>query len=680
MRRGMGLFLAGITAVCLAACGGSDSGNGGALMENQETAAPSETEKTAPAGRETESMEGNGAANAAESAAKRNTAVLTVETDQPVCEISPWLYGQFIEHIETCIYNGIWSEMILDRKFYYEVGDAGLSPWKAVGEGTVSMEKSITCGDGMAARLEPGGGVSQQGITLEARGYDGSLWAACPGGGESTLRVILRTVYGGRCEAELTVSGEELRRYEFAFDFAEASGNGYFEVFSEGGTCVIDSLSLMPDDNIGGMRADTLAQLKRLNASFYRWPGGNFVSGYDWKDGVGDRDWRASGRNLHYMGQESDFASQDEMLASDREKLKHLGFYGGIEPNDFGLDEFMSMCAYLESEPMVVVNSGLGSAADAADEVEYLNGAADTVWGAKRKDNGRAEPYGVKLFGVGNEMFGDWQLGHAEIADYAPRHAEFARAMLERDDSITLIGVGDNVVSWTGDLLGYCPEYVDYVDEHMYSRRFEENIEKHVADVERNLSERILKHRMITAANDKAKDVGMMLLEYAYDKVFCPSRLKDALGIGVFMNVMISNADVVKGAAYSSTVNATQGCVTTTNTDAVMQGAGYTLSMYRQLMGTVSLPCSAEYDGYLSVSAASDPQTGRITIAVVNPHPDELTIVCDALKDREVISVRSIVADDPEDYNTEREQPIHEVETAGEWKTPGYSVSILTVE
>ncbi len=607
------------------------------------------------------------------------TAVLTVNPDQQIDEISPYLYGQFIEHIESCIYNGIWSEMILDRKFYYEVGDTDLSPWGAAGNENISMETALTCGDAMAVRMEDGGGISQKGITFEARGYTGSLWAACPDGGEADLRVVMRTLYGTRQETVISVSGGQLCRHDFRFDFTEAGEYGIFEVFAENGACVIDSLSLMPDDNIGGMRADTLAQLKKLNASFYRWPGGNFVSGYDWKDGIGDRDWRTSERNLHYMGLESSFETTEQMRQSDQKKLKGLGFYGGIEPNDFGLDEFLAMCAYLECEPMVVVNSGLGTVEDAADEVEYLNGGTDTVWGRKRAENGHEQPYGAKLFGVGNEMFGDWQLGHMEISAYAPRHAEFAKAMLERDDSITIIGVGDNVVDWTKELLETCPEYVDYVDEHMYSQRFETDIEAHVRDVERNLSGRISKHREIIGADSEASDVGMMLLEYAYNNVFCPSRLKDALGIGVFMNVMINNADVVKGAAYSSTVNATQGCITTTDTDAVMQGGGYVLSMYRRLMGTAAVSCKADYDGYLSVSAALDLPTGKITIAVVNPYPVEIELCCEELKDR-AVTCSSIVANDPEDYNTARQQSIREVWTEGSWTVPAYSVSILSVE
>ena len=89
----------------------------------------------------------------------------------------------------------------------------------------------------------------------------------------------------------------------------------------------------MPADNVQGMRADTLALLKQLDAPVYRWPGGNFVSGYDWKDGIGDRDRRPPRKNLAWKG---------------------------IEPNDFGLDEFMTFCRLLGTEPYITVNSGLG--------------------------------------------------------------------------------------------------------------------------------------------------------------------------------------------------------------------------------------------------------------------------------------------------------------------------------
>ena len=106
----------------------------------------------------------------------------------------------------------------------------------------------------------------------------------------------------------------------------------------------------MPADNVQGWRADTLARLEELDSPVYRWPGGNFVSGYDWKDGIGDPDRRPPRKNPAWKG---------------------------IESNDVGIDEFMVLCRELGTEPFIAVNTGLGGAEAAAEELEYMNGAAD---------------------------------------------------------------------------------------------------------------------------------------------------------------------------------------------------------------------------------------------------------------------------------------------------------------
>ena len=113
----------------------------------------------------------------------------------------------------------------------------------------------------------------------------------------------------------------------------------------------------MPADNVQGWRVDTLARLKELDSPVYRWPGGNFVSGYDWKDGIGDPDRRPPRKNPAWKG---------------------------IESNDVGLDEFLFLVRELGTEPYIAVNTGLGGPASAAEELEYVNGAITTAQGRKR--------------------------------------------------------------------------------------------------------------------------------------------------------------------------------------------------------------------------------------------------------------------------------------------------------
>ena len=122
----------------------------------------------------------------------------------------------------------------------------------------------------------------------------------------------------------------------------------------------------MPTDNVHGFRRDTTALLGELNSGFYRWPGGNFISGYDWRDGIGDPDRRLPPR--------WDYA------------------WKVMQPNDVGMDQFMEMCKLLNVEPYITVNAGLGDDHSAAEQVEYMNGSVHTRLGALRAANGHPEP------------------------------------------------------------------------------------------------------------------------------------------------------------------------------------------------------------------------------------------------------------------------------------------------
>jgi alpha-N-arabinofuranosidase len=126
--------------------------------------------------------------------------------------------------------------------------------------------------------------------------------------------------------------GAEFQRYPFQFNPGETSDKAWVELRVDAGAIVMGTASLMPDDNVEGLRADTLALLKELRAPIYRWPGGNFVSGYDWRDGIGDRDRRPPRTNPAWTG---------------------------VEHNDFGMHEFIRFCQLVGTEPWITVNTGI---------------------------------------------------------------------------------------------------------------------------------------------------------------------------------------------------------------------------------------------------------------------------------------------------------------------------------
>lgn len=521
-------------------------------------------------------------------------------------EINPYIYGTFIEHIETCIYNGIWSETIMDRKFYAPIGK-DVSQW-SIKKGTVDNGSQSPFEGKYSPVLNKGSSIIQRGIALDSKNYNGYLYAK----GNGTLTLIY-TIDSKEVKVEIKVSSSDYQKYTYSFLSPSKTKKATLEILSDTDNISIDSLSLMPEDNYYGMRKDTLEKLKELNAPFYRWPGGNFVSGYDFYDGIGDRDKRPTKRNLNYIGLEESFATDADRLASDLMNIGSLGFYGAFEPNDFGLDEFIKMCRYLNAEPNIVVNSGLGNAQMAKDEVEYCNGSE----GRYASLRPQKESYNVKYFSIGNEMNGDWQLGHTDINTYTERHNTFAKAMKSVDPNIKIIAVGDNSSSWTQAMVNACKNQMDYTSEHFYAERVEDNVKEHILSMKKQAEMRINNHRNINGIGD----IKMAIDEYAYMNAEVPSRMKDGMGIASGVNEMIKNGDVVSIACYSSTVNATQGQIITDNFASYLEGSGYALSLYKDNLKNHYLPMKYRLsagDEYYEAIMTINKEKTEVALAVIN--------------------------------------------------------------
>lgn len=533
-------------------------------------------------------------------------------------EISPYIYGTFIEHIESCIYNGLWSEIIIDRKFYTPVGE-DVSQW-VISKGAV-REETINPFEGeYSPILQEGSEIRQNGIALEEdNSYDGYFYAK----GYGKIRVKIEDG-DFAFSKEFTIFNNEYTKWTYKLDSKVTTKKAkiYFECLE--GEVTIDSVSLMPSDNYYGMRIDTLEKLKELNATFYRWPGGNFVSGYDFYDGIGDRDKRPTKRNLNYCGLVEDFDSEEERLANDIMKIGTLGFYGAFEPNDFGLDEFIMMCRYLNAEPNIVINAGLGTSDMAQDEVEYCNGTSGDYASLRPSK----EPYNVKYFSVGNEMNGDWQLGHVDINTYTARHNEFVEKMKAVDPNIEIIAVGDNHTSWSQQMVNACKDNIDLLSEHYYAERKEDDVRSHILSLKEQTKYRIDNHRRISNIGE----IKMAIDEYAYLNAEQPSRLKDGMGVASALNEMLKNSDVVDIACYSSTINATQGNIITDDFDAYMEGSGYALSLYRDNMQNHYLPITykvSQGDEYYEIAATINDKKDEITLSVINATSEYLKLTSD---------------------------------------------------
>lgn len=521
-------------------------------------------------------------------------------------EISPFIYGEFLEHISGCIYGVIWAELIQDRKFYYPVGEEGLSPWQITGE--VQSTDDCYSLNGYAPSLTTDSAISQS-INFNKQSYTGYFYAK----GNGTVQVTV-----GNYNQSFNVNGD----YEkFTFEFSAESGDQNVIFACTNGQVTLDSLSLMPADNYCGMRIDTLNALKELGGTIYRWPGGNFVSGYNWKDGIGDRDKRVCLRNQAWFPDKGDIESDKKKLADG------MGFYSRIEPNDMGTDEFLAMCNYIGATPYLAVNTGTGSPQEAVDYVNYCNGAVTTEYGAIRATNGHAAPYNVKYWCVGNEMQGDWQIGHVSIGEYTKIHNSFVDAMRNADSTIVVSGCGDNVTYWSDSMFSACADRMDYIGEHLYAERNEDDDALNfINSAVNNFQTRIDNHRKLIAKYPAGANIKIAFDEYAYNWTGQPT-MKDAMGIASILNLFIQNADVVGMANYSdavflSTKTGAPGATYAYGDHVEFSTIGRVLQAYAKYMQGYVLKSNirqTDRTTYLQYQATIDADCKTITLAVTNP-------------------------------------------------------------
>ena len=593
---------------------------------------------------------------------------VTIDAGETFEPISKYVYGQFIEHLGRCIYGGIWAEMLEDRKFYYAVpakGDTWRmtgararvlrdSPWKVIGPaGSVEMVNEdayvgehtprITIGD-----VPTGIYQGELGI-VKRKKYAGRVILA---GDASAAPIEVSLVWGDKPKERKTVTikkiANEFDTYPFTIKAGASTDEARLEIVGAGkGRFRIGTVSIMPDDNIKGFRKDTLALLKELNSPVYRWPGGNFVSGYDWKEGVGPRDKRPPRTNPAWTG---------------------------MEYNDVGLHEFIDFCRLLDTEPYIAVNTGKGSVGDAGKEVEYCEGAVDTPMGKWRARNGSKEPFGVKFWAVGNEMYGGWQIGHMPLADYVKKHNKVAEEMWKADPDAQLVAVGA-VGKWTEETLKNCADHMTHISEHFYCQN-RGDIVAHVAQIPDNVKRIADAHRRYRKTIDTldGKDIRVALDEWnywygphPYGELGTRYFHKDALGIARGLHEYFRNSDIYFMANYAQTVNVI-GCIKTTKTQAFFAATGIPLMLYRERFGTIPVKVNGSTPE-LDVAAAFTENKKALTIAVVNATWDthELNIDLNGVKPAGKAKTWIVANEDPLAYNDPGEEPkvaIHQAKTA----------------
>jgi alpha-N-arabinofuranosidase len=545
------------------------------------------------------------------------TVHVTIDGARRSDPVTRYEYGMFIEPIGNLVARTLWAEMLDDRKFYFPViaqsKDAppaangpvfpGMASrkWRPVGaDDAVAIDTRDPYAGKQSASIGLAGeeprGLAQSGLGL-ARGkrYDGYLYLS----GDTEAKVKVALIWGAgpqdRQVVVLPAATGEWRRLAFSFTPAANSADARFEITGTGtGHFRVAAVSLMPADNIHGWRADTTAIARSLHSGFWRLPGGNFLSDWDWHGAIGPRDKRAP------MFDEA---------------------WSAMQPNDIGMDEWMELARIVGVEPYVTVNAGLGDENSAAEEVQYLNGPATSEWGAKRAANGHPEPYAVKYWNIGNEPYGWWQIGKTSLDYFMIKHNRFAEAMRAVDPSIVLVGSGampdqlhpkdtkenaslDSIQrkfgteeDWTGGLFAKAWGNFAGVTEHWYDRaearpnappddELLEFARSPSNDVKMKAEEwHIYEHRFPAIKKDK---IFLAIDEYAY--MARPATLKSSLAYSMVLNEMLRHSDFLKMAAFTTGAST----MDITPTGAALNATGEVFKLYGEHFGAGTVPLAVD--------------------------------------------------------------------------------------
>lgn len=313
-----------------------------------------------------------------------------------------------------------------------------------------------------------------------------------------------------------------------------------------------------------GFRQDVMKLIKELKVPMVRYPGGNFVSGYNWEDGTGDKALRPKKMELAW---------------------------NSIETNEVGIDEFQEWAKRAESDVMMAVNLGTRGADDARNIVEYCNSKTDTYYANKRRENGFEDPFGIKVWCLGNEMDGDWQIGTKRPKEYARLACETAKLMKMVDPSIELVACGssgpfmETFGEWEETVLREAYEHLDYISLHSYYGNPDNNsqeylgsaaiMDKFIRDVvdicdkvkaekksEKQINLSFDEWNVWFHSNEQDKkqepwQIAPPLLEDMYN-------LEDSIVVGDLMITLLKHSDRVKIACLAQLVNVIAPIMTVT--------------------------------------------------------------------------------------------------------------------
>jgi len=371
-----------------------------------------------------------------------------------------------------------------------------------------------------------------------------------------------------------------------------------------------------------GFRRDVLEAARPLRIPILRWPGGNFVSGYHWMDGVGP--------------------------PAERPRRVDLAWYAE-ESNRFGTNEFIEYCRALGTEPYICVNMGSGTMDEAQAWVEYANSTGNTSWANLRRKHGYEEPHRITYWGLGNEMYGGWQIGSLEAHDYVKKARAFAMVMKRMDPNIALVSCGQNGWNpWDEVVLEGLAPQVDYHSIHLYTG----HSDYYVNVFQAHQAERAIRicERMIERVRYNQRIAHPIAIAFDEWNVWYRTRshedriagvqeqytLGDALAVATYLNIFIRHCRIVRIANLAQLVNAIAP-IFTNKKGLFLQTIYHPLRLYAEHTLATALDVHVDCETYDLPPEREEGGVGRrFHIADLGPFKLlDAVATCDA-KDRQV--------------------------------------------
>jgi alpha-N-arabinofuranosidase len=429
------------------------------------------------------------------------------------------------------------------------------------------------------------------------------------------------------------------------------------------GRCVYEGIydPESPHADEHGLRKDVMGALRDQSYTVIRYPGGNFLSGYNWLDGVGPKAQRPRRRELAWQS---------------------------VETNQFGTNEFIEFCAAINAAPMLGVNMGTGDIQSASDLVEYCNVSDGTYWSDLRVSHGFRNPHDVRYWCVGNEMDGFWQIGHLDAAAYGNKALEAAKMMKWQDPTIETILCGSSndrmptYPEWDRIALEIAWEHMDYLSMHYYAGNREDDTASYLASAvlfERYVDTLEGTLRYVKAKRRSTHDVYLSWDEWQVWYKGDPMQgnwteaphlaeeiynLEDALVVAQWLNVFLRRSHVLKIACVAQIVNVISW-VHTRRDELLKQPSYYAFKLVSNLARGEALDVlvkapeleTKQYGAVptLDVSASYDDETQRGAIFLVNRGQTEAVVTTIVWQDGKTVHIDEawqLAGSDPKEANS----------------------------